>query len=498
MNQELEQLVGKLQGQKLLVAGDIMLDRFVYGQVERISPESPVPVLVIAREDSMLGGAGNALANLAGLGAKGAILSVIGDDAEGEIISEKTRVLGFDTDGLLVDETRPTIIKTRFLAGHQQLLRTDFEKKAPVQAALGKKTLEAAKNLMKDADALLLSDYGKGVLTPEIIAALIRLAKDKKIPVVVDPKGNDFSIYKGADVITPNRKELSEATRGMDVNTDDEVVAAAEKIIRTCGIKTVLATRSRDGMSIITKGENPLHIRGPNIEVFDVSGAGDAVIATLAAALSTGATLENAARLANFAGGIVVTKVGTAAVRAKELLESCRDENAYPYAGQKAPLADIHEAGESVSRWRARGLKIGFTNGCFDILHAGHVTYLNAARGRCDKLVVGLNRDASVRLLKGEGRPVHDEEARAAVLAALACIDMVILFGADKAGADNTAVQVVKALRPDFYFKGGDYTKDQVPEAPSVESCGGEVVIIPAVPGQSTTSSLRKIKNEAA
>ncbi|MCC7305248.1 MAG: D-glycero-beta-D-manno-heptose-7-phosphate kinase [Alphaproteobacteria bacterium] len=497
-NDRFSGILKALEGVPVTVAGDVMLDRFVYGEVERISPESPVPVLAIGREDTMLGGAGNALANLAGLKASGKILSVIGDDVEGKLVTEKARSLGLDVSGLLTDKDRPTIVKTRFLAGHQQLLRTDSESRIPVPEKIAAGLLKKAETLLKNSKALILSDYGKGLLQPEFVTALIALAKKNKIPVIVDPKGRDFSLYKGADVITPNRKELAEAS-GMPVATDEEVIAAAEKIISTCGIGCVVATRSRDGMSVIRKNKKPVHFHGRDIEVFDVSGAGDTVIAVLAAALAAGAEIEDAAQLANIAGGIAVTKVGTAPIRADELLEAVHDENdGFAYADKKAPLATWDQAAEEIKRWKARGLKTGFTNGCFDILHAGHVQYLNAARGQCDRLIVGLNRDISVRLLKGEDRPVHDENARAAVLAALACVDMVVLFGAETKGGDNTASELLKLLQPDLYFKGGDYKPEQIPEAPAIRSYGGEIRITSNFEGHSTTKSIKKIRTEAA
>jgi D-beta-D-heptose 7-phosphate kinase/D-beta-D-heptose 1-phosphate adenosyltransferase len=493
-------LPGALKGVQVLVAGDVMLDRFVYGRVDRISPESPVPVLSIAREDTMLGGAGNALANLAGLGAKGAILSVTGDDDQGRLIRDKAKALGLDISGLLTDKDRPTIVKTRYLAGHQQLLRTDFESKAPVAKNISAPLLEKAKTLLKDTKALIISDYGKGLLQKDFIGELIGLAKKAGVPVIVDPKGSDFSIYKGADVITPNRKELAEGSDGMPTETDADIVAAAEKIINSCGINAVIATRSKDGMSVIQKGKKPLHLRSRDIEVFDVSGAGDTVIATIAATLAAGASLEDAAALANIAGSIVVTKVGTAPIRLNELEAVLEEgENAFSYADKKAPLAEWDEAAEEIKRWKAKGLKVGFTNGCFDILHAGHVSYLNAARGQCERLIVGLNCDTSVKILKGANRPVHDEESRAAVLAALAAVDMVVLFGAEKDGQDNTANELLKLLKPDLYFKGGDYKSEtEIPEAPVVKSFGGEIRLMPNFAGHSTTGSIKKIRTEAA
>lgn len=491
----LEGLIAALKGVPVLVAGDIMLDRFVTGSVERISPESPVPVLSVSREETMLGGAGNALANLKGLEARGFILSVVGDDEPGRAVRQMIQDLGFDDSGLLVDASRPTILKTRYLAGHQQLLRTDHETKAAISDQMSQALLQKAQGFLKTVKALIISDYGKGLLRRDFIAALIEAARAANVPVIVDPKGQDFTIYAGAHVITPNRKELADATRGAATESNDDIVAAAATILDGCKIDAVVATRSKDGMSVVQKGRDAVHLPGAqNIEVFDVSGAGDTVIATLATALGAGAELEQAAQLANIAGSIVVTKVGTAPIRLKELADAIQHEEPFAYADKKAPLLEAGEAVEQTRRWRAKGLKVGFTNGCFDILHAGHVSYLNAARGACDRLIVGLNCDSSVKLLKGADRPVHDEQSRAAVLAALASVDMVILFGGAKAGDDNTAVDLITTLKPDIYFKGGDYTIDQIPEAPSVQAHGGQVAIIPAVQGQSSTNSIKRIR----
>ena len=287
---------------------------------------------------------------------------------------------------------------------------------------------------------------------------------------------------------------MSDATRGLPTASDEEITTAAQNIIAECGIGAVIATRSKDGISVIAKNAAPFHARATeNIEVFDVSGAGDTVIATIAAALAAGADLNAAAIIANAAGSIVVTKVGTAPIRAKELIEHLSESKS-----RKAPLAEWVEAAEQVRRWRAKGLKVGFTNGCFDILHYGHVSYLDEARGHCDRLIIGLNHDSSVKILKGEDRPVHDEVSRAAVLSALGAVDMVVLFGAAKKGDDNTAIELLKLLQPDIYFKGGDYKPEQIPEGPTVESYGGRVAVMPVYEGHSTTSSVKKIKTEAA
>lgn len=510
--ERLKHIVNTMQDRPVLVVGDIMLDRFVYGQVDRISPESPVPVLSIKRENKMLGGAGNALASLKGLKTKADIISVIGDDAEGQIIRDELSALNVDPDCLISDPARPTTIKTRFLAGHQQLLRTDYEDKKPISGDVEEKILKKAGSLIHNAKAVLISDYGKGLLTQTVIRALIDLAKKQDIPVIVDPKGLDFSIYSGATAITPNKKELSEATQNSAVDTDQQVVKAASRLIEACNLQAVIATRSKDGMSIIEKDRTgtPLHLRTTALDVFDVSGAGDVVIATITAAMAAGASLAEAGALANIAGGIAVSKVGTTPIRARELTDSLTHEDTETLLrsasyGQSrierersAPVLDFEEAKEQVNRWKARGLQIGFTNGCFDILHLGHVSYLNEARNHCDRLVIGLNTDASVKALKGEDRPVHHEESRAAVLSALGSVDMVVLFGGKGEQDDQTANALIACLHPDIYFKGGDYHEDDVPETPIVKKYGGRVKILSAFEGHSTSAAIDRIKNKAA
>lgn len=490
-------LVEAIKRIPVLVIGDVMLDRFVYGAVDRISPEGPIPVLSIKREDTMLGGAGNALANLAGLEARGHFISVIGDDAPGREIAHQIERIGFDPSGLIVDLDRPTIIKTRFLAGHQQLLRTDFERIEAISDAVTDKILSAFDAAIGSVKAVIISDYGKGLLRRDLLTKLIERAAKKNIPVIVDPKGHDFSIYKGATAVTPNKKELSVATRGMPTGSDAEIIAAAQILIKECGIKSVIATRAGDGISVIQTDQDPVHYIGADIEVFDVSGAGDSVIATVAAVLGAGGTLAQAAALANIAGSIVVTKVGTATIRNDELLAALNeggDKNAHARGGEILGWA---EAAEQVRRWQARGLKVGFTNGCFDILHKGHVSYLGNTRDHCDRLIVGLNHDASVRILKGPERPVHDEQARAEVLAALGAVDLVVLFGAEKQGDDNTAIALIEALKPDLYFKGGDYIEAQIPETPAVKAYGGIIKVMPVYAGHSTTGSIAKMKTGA-
>ncbi len=476
----------KIIHKNVMVVGDIMLDSFVQGVVERISPESPVPVLSVTSETRMLGGAGNALRNLAGLGAKSSIISLTGNDAARETLKRHVESTGVSSSSLIADPSRPTTQKTRFVSGQHQLLRADLEKTHNPGEDIERALIDAIEAAMSDADALVLSDYGKGVLSERVISASIEAARAKGAPVLVDPKGANFTKYAGAGVITPNRKELSAALGGMPAHTDEEIEIAANRLIEKTGIDTVIVTRSEDGLSVIKKETAPVHIRGAALEVFDVSGAGDTVIATLAAGLACGLDIETAARLANEAGGIVVGKSGTAQITIDDLISAIMPETASKH------MASREQARERIERWRAQGLKIGFTNGCFDILHAGHARYLNTARKKCDRLILGLNADSSVRRLKGETRPVNNENDRAEVLAALGCVDMVVVFG-DDPGEQDMPCELIAFLKPDIHFKGGDYKPKDLPEAKIVWAYGGEVEVLDLVAGLSTTNTLKKM-----
>ncbi|MCB9978945.1 MAG: D-glycero-beta-D-manno-heptose-7-phosphate kinase [Rhodospirillales bacterium] len=501
----LGQIIESMAGKAILVVGDIMLDRFVSGTVERISPESPVPVLSIRRENRMLGGAGNVVSNLSGLKSRPILVSLTGSDEDGASVRALAEGMGADCTGLFTDSSRPTTVKTRFLAGHQQLLRADFEQTSPISVPCAEQILAAAKAALPQVGALVLSDYGKGVLTDDLLADLIAAARTRNIPVLVDPKGRNYARYRGASVVTPNRKELAEASDGGPLPDDDSVVAAAHRVCAASGIDAMVATRAAEGMTIIRKKpgspdfERPLHLRAQAREVYDVSGAGDTVIATLAAALAAGASLSQAASLANRAGGIVVGKVGTAPIRAAELTQALRtpdtpraDDRADSERVQIAPVLDMEAAVEQVRLWQARGLKVGFTNGCFDILHPGHVGLLAQARGKCDRLVVGLNHDESVRRLKGPSRPVNTHADRATVIGALGAVDLVVFFGANPAEND-TPLSIIQALRPDILFKGGDYTIETVVGAEFVQRSGGQVCLLSFAPGHSTTGIIGRM-----
>ena len=472
-----------LAGARVLVVGDIMLDRFVTGTVERISPEGPVPVLRVGRETATLGGAGNVLRGLKALGAEARVIAVVGDDAAGQEVQRLLASEGDDSSSLLVFRGRATTLKERFIAGAQQLLRADREADEALPEAAGRELLEAAHAALPDAAALVLSDYGKGVLSLSLLAALIETARAAGLPVIVDPRGRDFSVYRGASVVTPNRRELEAATR-LPVGDDQETTAACRALMADCGLESVLATRSETGMTLVDSDGAAHHFGAMAHEVFDVTGAGDTVVAVLGAALSAGIGLPEAARLANTAAGVAVGKLGTAAVSRAELYQALR---AAALLAAEAKVLDPESLDELVTLWRREGLTVGFTNGCFDLLHPGHLALLRQARAACDRLIVALNSDDSVRRVKGEGRPVQGETARAAVLASLSDVDRVVVF------AEDTPHPLIERLKPDVLIKGADYSLEQVVGADIVRGYGGRVLLAELLPGHSTSETIGKL-----
>lgn len=473
-----------LKRASVLVVGDAMLDRYVYGTVDRVSPEAPIPVVSVEREVAMPGGAGNVVRNITALGGSASFLTVVGDDQAG---SDLTALIGGQPNvepWLLVQGGRLTTVKTRYLAAGQQLLRADRETTEPVHPKLAERMVAIASDAMAACKVVVISDYLKGTLAGDTAARIIAAARKRRRFVVVDPKGRDYSRYAGADVITPNRRELADGT-GMPTGTADEVVAACRALIAAHGFGAVLCTRSEDGLTLVEgkEGARVTHFAAEAKEVFDVSGAGDTVVATLAAGIAAGLALPVAARLANIAAGVVVGKIGTAVARETELLEALA-----PATGALRKVVSLEAAAEQVERWRRRGWRIGFTNGCFDLLHPGHVHLIEQARAACDRLVVGLNSDASVRRLKGANRPVQQEAARAAVLASLADVDLVTIF------EEDTPETLIAALRPDVLVKGADYTLDQVVGADLVRSWGGRVMLAELLPGNSTTATIARLR----
>ncbi len=464
--------------------GDLMLDRFVYGRVERTSPEAPVPVLRTERDVDMLGGVGNVVRNLVSLGARATLLSVIGDDKVGRRLNG---MIGREEQielHLLVERGRISTEKTRFVAGGQQLLRADSETTEAIAPGSAERLLGLAREALPGCDAVVLSDYGKGVLGADLTQRLIETARSGGRPVVVDPQGPDFGRYAGATVLTPNLAELGVAA-GARLETDDAIVDACRRLIARHDAGAILVTRSRDGMTLVSADGCVDQLKTEAREVFDVSGAGDTVVATLAAALGQGADLNSAARLANAAAGVAVGKAGTAAVSTADLLRAVR---AGDLSASEAKIVPLAAAVDAVAGWRARGQRVGFTNGCFDLLHPGHVSLLRQARRAADRLIVGLNSDGSVRRLKGADRPVHRAAARAQVLASLETVDLVVIF------AEDTPVKLIEALRPDCLVKGSDYAMGTVVGADIVRGYGGSVLIAENEPGYSTSSTIRRLR----
>jgi D-beta-D-heptose 7-phosphate kinase/D-beta-D-heptose 1-phosphate adenosyltransferase len=473
--------VKRLSRASVLVVGDAMLDRYVYGEVTRISPEAPVPILTVTREVAMPGGAGNVVRNLISLGAAAALVSVVGDDQAG---SDLTGLVGGQQGvepWLLVQGGRTTTLKTRYIAQGQHLIRADREETIALPVKLAERLIKIASDAMAATSITILSDYRKGVLSADVAQRLIAAAKALGRRVVVDPKGTDYSRYEGADIVTPNRRELAEAT-GLALHSEPSIVAAAQVLLQRHGFGAVLVTRAQDGMSLVTRDEIR-HFPAEAQEVFDVSGAGDTVVATLAAALAVNIPLFDAARLANIAAGVVVGKVGTAVARQSDLLSVLT-----PVTGALRKIVSPAAAAEAAERWRARGYTVGFTNGCFDLLHPGHVHLLEQCRAMCDRLIVGMNSDVSVKRLKGPTRPAQQEAARAAVLASLASVDLVCMF------EEDTPLDILSQIKPDLLVKGADYTVDQVVGAKEVQAWGGRVALAELLPGHSTTATLARLR----
>jgi D-beta-D-heptose 7-phosphate kinase/D-beta-D-heptose 1-phosphate adenosyltransferase len=479
---ELAPLVDALGRARVLCVGDVMLDRFVYGEVTRVSPEAPIPVCRVAEETAMLGGAGNVVRNLAALGATVETVLIVGDDEAGGEVTRLVHGLAGVTAAVLVEPGRPTTVKTRYFAAGQQLLRADRETEAPAGPSAAAAVGRIAGEMLQNAGALVVSDYGKGALPPDLVASVIRFARERDVPIIVDPKGSDYARYRGATMVTPNRRELSEAV-GRPLVADDDIVAAAAHIVGSCEIGSVLVTRGADGMTLVAAGAAH-HLKAEAREVFDVSGAGDTVVATLAAACAAGVPPLDSARLANIAAGIVVGKSGTAVAFPDEIVNALRATELL--SGERKAMS-LAAALDRVAAWRRRGERIAFTNGCFDLIHPGHVSLLAQARATADRLVVGLNSDASATRLKGPTRPIQTETARAAVLGSFAAVDLVVVFG------DDTPMKLIEAIRPDVLVKGADYRRDQVVGGDFVRSYGGRVVLAALAEGHSTTATIRRI-----
>ncbi|MBL9029465.1 MAG: D-glycero-beta-D-manno-heptose-7-phosphate kinase [Caedimonas sp.] len=482
--QSLESLLERIPHASLLCIGDVMLDYFVYGNVDRISPEAPVPVFHKAQQIRVLGGSGNVVRNLDRLTAKTVFLSVVGHDQEGEIIERLLLDLPETKSFILKDPSRTTTTKTRYIAHHQQLLRTDHETTHPLSSEIKDNLSELFKKALDEIDVIILSDYGKGIFDHDLTRAFIKEAQTHHKPVIIDPKGHDYTLYQGATILTPNLKELSQAC-GKDLKTNDDIVQAARDLLQNCQIEMMLVTRSEQGMTLVDRHGMAEHIPTQALDVFDVSGAGDTVIALFSAAYAAKIPALQAARLANTAAGIVVGKAGTATTSLKEIREKL---SLHSHHETFEKIQFLSDAVEQVITWKRRGAKVGFTNGCFDLLHPGHISLLTQAKAACDRLVVGLNSDQSIKRLKGLGRPVQNQEARSIVLASLESVDMIVIF------EEDTPLSLIQQLRPDILVKGADYTLEEVVGAQEVTSWGGQVILAKLVPEQSTTRTIQRMK----
>ncbi|MEG3640090.1 D-glycero-beta-D-manno-heptose-7-phosphate kinase [Magnetococcus sp. PR-3] len=469
-----------------LVVGDLMLDRYLWGNVSRISPEAPVPVVHMQRESHRCGGAANVASNLAKLGLRTTVAGFTGQDADGKVLTHALQESGIGTHGILPLENWPTITKTRVVGGHQQMLRLDRESPLPDPTEATQQLSSCIMPLLEGddrPDVIILSDYAKGVLSFELCQTLIVRARNLGIPVLVDPKGRDYARYRHATALSPNRSELTAVTSvdGADLNT---LLDAGESLRQSLDVAFLTVTLSEQGIALVDGAEQARRIPAMAQEVYDVSGAGDTVIATLGAGLAVGLSRLDALHLANLAAGVVVGKVGTAPINLSELREALVTEEAYE---QSDKICDWQHAKQKIAHWHEQGEQVVFTNGCFDLLHAGHVSYIEHARRLGQRLVLGLNTDASVSRLKGPERPLIQEQDRARVLAALAAVDLVVLFDQD------TPLELIEQLRPDILAKGADYREDQVVGGDLVKSWGGCVSLVKLVQGKSTTGIVQRI-----
>ena len=472
-------------GKHILVVGDVMLDKYIHGSVDRISPEAPVPIVHATRRSQQPGGAANVAMNVAGLGARATVIGFTGDDEDGSILAAMLKAGGVEAHLISVQDT-PTTSKLRILGGSQQMVRLDIETTASRPSSAYAALLDKVKSLLNDVDGIILSDYAKGTLTAENCQSIIVACRQAGVPILVDPKGRDFQRYRGATTISPNLKELALAMGDSGASLD-ATLDRGQSLAAELGLDCLTVTLGEKGIAVLCR-ENRFHALAIARQVFDVSGAGDTVIATLAVATACGIAIEDAARLANIAAGIVVGKLGTVPIARHELAAALTES---PGTETPEKIVELDRLLVRAAEWRASGHTIVFTNGCFDILHVGHIALLEDCRRFGNKVVVGINSDASVSRLKGLGRPIVGEHERARILAALAATDAVVIFDAP------TPIDLIVALRPNVLVKGGDYAAENVVGAPEVISWGGRVVIVPPVEGFSTTNIVRRLAHSA-
>lgn len=476
-------IVDRLADANVLVVGDVLLDRFVEGRVTRISREAPVPVMTFGSARAIIGGAGNVAANILATGGAVTLVGVTGeDDAARELA---TLMSGFArlTPRLIADPSRRTTVKLRYVQGWQQLLCIDFDDSRAVPPDTAGRLTADATAAMADVAVVVISDYGRGALDDAAIGALIATARRAGRPVIVDPRRSNPAVFSGATLLTPNLGEMRAFT-GMDAHDDGSAEAACRRVLEVAEVDAILLTRGSDGMTLVERNRAAVHVPAETHSVFDVTGAGDTVVAVIASALAAGAPLSDAARLANTAAGIAVSKPGTATVHPRELRQALGAPSATGGVTTRAGAAEM------AALWRSLGLRVGFTNGVFDLVHRGHLYSLEQAKRRVDRLVVGVNADLSVKRLKGPDRPVQDEGTRAAILAALRHVDAVAVF------EEDTPEALIGAIRPDVIFKGADYAGAEVPGAALVATWGGAVELLPLLDGHSTTGTVAKVRGD--
>jgi D-beta-D-heptose 7-phosphate kinase/D-beta-D-heptose 1-phosphate adenosyltransferase len=470
---------------RLLVVGDLMIDEYVWGEVDRISPEAPVQVVAVNNEDYTLGGSGNVVNNLVTLGADVSVLGVVGTGRGGKQLLEKLSDLGSDTEGIIQEAGRPTTKKTRIIADHQQVLRIDRETKNNISSETFASITALAEKIIPEVDVILISDYGKGLITRPLISKLVNLARDHGKITIADPKGLDFSKYAGISLLTPNKKEASRAS-GVEIISEESLTAAGKVLLEKSGIEKLLITCGKDGMAFFEPGHGLFKISTKAQEVYDVSGAGDTVIAVLGLGIAAGLSFKEAVALANTAAGIVVGKVGTATVTRQELARALKQPSDTTVSKHKS----IKELVELCRKLHNDRKRIVLTNGCFDLLHVGHIKLFAASKRLGDVMIVALDDDDSVRRLKGANRPVISATERVGILSALDSVDYVVVF------ATNELEKVIKSIRPDVLTKGSNYDSEAVEGREIVENYGGRVELVQITEEISSSQIINNIKNK--
>ena len=476
-------ILNKIPRLKILVIGDIILDRYIIGSVDRTSPEAPVPIVKAEEEHFILGGAANVAHNLSVAGVSTSLIGFLGKDSYAKTVGSLLKHKSIDGNHMVIDETRPTILKTRVMSGGQQLIRIDNEKVHSPTREKQKELLRRCREALKKHDGIIFSDYAKGILTHELLSLLIEEARKKDIPIFVDPKGKDFTKYKGVHCLTPNLKETQEAT-GITVSDDTTLLEAGTLLLKTLKVQCLAITRGVQGVVVFQPRRNADFIAGHRREVYDITGAGDTFISYMTAGYCAGFSFSEAARLGNYAAAITVSKLGVATVSPDELVSFIRGEQ---YGSKRVDLPGLTQIVRSL---KSKGKKIVFTNGCFDLLHTGHIKFLEQARNLGDCLIVALNSDASVRRLKGAPRPVISEKDRADFLAALHFVDYVIVF------KEDNPLKLIQSIQPDILVKGKNLKPDDVVGRDLVMSYGGKVALLPFFSALSTEQIIKAIRNE--